>query len=112
MPTVDCLDGTRRPESRSWTTGWAVASRPGSPFAILAPPESHSELLVDWLPAQRQTLDVRTARSEASVTPAFNRTDVDIRSPRVAYAEPDSGWHAHWASDGESDRPREVDPPD
>jgi KaiC/GvpD/RAD55 family RecA-like ATPase len=64
----------------------------GSLVTIVAPAESQSELLLYRLTAQRPTLYVSTVRSEASVKQAFDRTDVDIGSPMVAYAEPDSGF--------------------
>lgn len=63
---------------------------PGSMVALVAPPETQSELLLYRLTAQRATLYLSTLRSEASVKEAFDRSTIDVGNPMVAYAGPDS----------------------
>ena len=65
---------------------------PGSLVALVAPPETQSELLLYELTAERQTLYISTVRTEASVKHAFDRTDVDVGNPMVAYAGHESGF--------------------
>lgn len=64
----------------------------GSLVALVAPPQTQSELLLYQLTAQRQTLYLSTLRSEAGVKEAFDRSNIDVGNPMVAYAEPDTGF--------------------
>ena len=62
----------------------------GSLVAVVAPPQTQSELLLYRITAQRQTLYLSTLRNETSVKRAFNRQTIDVGNPMVAYAEPDT----------------------
>lgn len=64
----------------------------GSLVALVAPPETQSELLLYQLTAQRQTLYLSTLRSEEGVKEAFDRSSIDVGNPMVAYAEPDTAF--------------------
>ena len=60
----------------------------GSLVAIVAPPQTQSELLLYRATAQRDSFYLSTLRNEANVKRAFDRSDVDLGNPMVAYAEP------------------------
>lgn len=62
----------------------------GTMTAVVAPPETQSELLLYRLAAERPTLYLSTRRSQESVQDAFHRADVDIADSMIAYADPDA----------------------
>lgn len=62
----------------------------GTVAAVVAPPETQSELLLYRLAAERPTLYLSTRRSEESVQDPFHRADVDIADSMIAYADPDA----------------------
>ncbi|WP_254841174.1 RAD55 family ATPase [Natronomonas marina] len=64
----------------------------GSLVAVVAPPQTQSELLLYRITAQRPTLYLSTLRDEASVKRAFDRSSIDIGNPMVAYAGPGIGF--------------------
>ena len=63
---------------------------PGSIVAYLAPPASQSELLLQEMTAQRNSLYLSTARSEGAVLEAFQRSAAPTGDPLVQFVPSDA----------------------
>jgi len=62
--------------------------RAGSLVAVVAPPQTQSELLLYRATAQRDSFYLSTLRNKANVKRAFDRSNIDLGNPMVAYVEP------------------------